>query len=122
MGLSFHTAEQSNASAWEFNAEQYQHFAFVASEKGPLRCNTKWEDDHWHEIVKKKDKDAADDDTKRKFIAIATSSRDQGRQVKKLKEVGSNVGAEREVSQLILDTLHMKYMVTYDSEDSPSDE
>jgi hypothetical protein len=122
MGLSFHTAGQSNASAWRFDTKQWERFMFVASEEGPLRCNTEWENAHWNEMVKKKDKDAAEDEVKRKLIAMATLSSDQDRQDKTFNAVDSNVGAKMEVPEVILDALDMKYMLTYDSEDSSSDE
>jgi hypothetical protein len=47
MGLSFHTAGQSNTSAWRFNIQEYQRFQWSAFNSDTFLQNIKWEEDSW---------------------------------------------------------------------------
>jgi hypothetical protein len=47
MGLSFHTAGQSNSSAWRFDIKDYQKFQHFAFNNDTFLHNIKWEEDCW---------------------------------------------------------------------------
>jgi hypothetical protein len=47
MGLSFHTAGQSNTSAWRFDIKEYQKFQHSAFTNDTFLHNIKWEEDSW---------------------------------------------------------------------------